>query len=205
MNEKSTPVHKLKMREEIIELSTSLFAKFGYDGVSMRDVATAVGVTPAALYYHFSDKEQLYLDVAHSAFSEMADTLKAALVDAQTPWTRLESVVVACVQVLAKNSDLQRLLQWVTLDGDEQRLQKLGNTVLQDLFLIVYDLVAELYPDRDAHMLTISVMGLIVFPFEAEKACRFMPGHRPENEDPAAIAKHALGVLLYGLSGKAGD
>ena len=205
MNEKSTPVHKLKMREEIIELSTSLFAKFGYDGVSMRDVATAVGVTPAALYYHFSDKEQLYLDVAHSAFSEMADTLKAALVDAQTPWTRLESVVVACVQVLAKNSDLQRLLQWVTLDGDEQRLQKLGNTVLQDLFLIVYDLVAELYPDRDAHMLTISVMGLIVFPFEAEKACRFMPGHRPENEDPAAIAKHALGVMLYGLSGKAGD
>ena len=205
MNEKSTPVHKLKMREEIIELSTSLFAKFGYDGVSMRDVATAVGVTPAALYYHFSDKEQLYLDVAHRAFSDMADTLKVALNDVQTPWARLESVVVACIQVLAKNNDLQRLLQWVTLDGDEQRLKKLGNTVLQDLFLIIYDLVGELYPDRDAHMLTISVMGLIVFPFEAAKACRFMPGHRPENEDPATLAKHALGVLLYGLSGRASD
>ena len=205
MGDKSTPAHKLKMREEIIRLSMGLFARSGYDGVSMRDVASAVGVTPAALYYHFSDKEQLYLDVVHCAFGEMVDTLKAALLGAETPWARLESVVVACVQVLAKSSDLQRLVQWVTLDGDEQRLQKLGNTVLQDLFLIVYDLVGELYPDRDAHMLTISVMGLIVFPFEAAKACRFMPGHRPENEDPAALARHALGVLLYGLSGKAGD
>jgi AcrR family transcriptional regulator len=43
-------------REEILGLSVPLFATRGFDGVSMRDIAAAVGVTPAALYYHFSDE-----------------------------------------------------------------------------------------------------------------------------------------------------
>ena len=36
-------------RKEILGLSVPLFATVGFDGVSMRDIAAAVGVTPAAL------------------------------------------------------------------------------------------------------------------------------------------------------------
>lgn len=47
-------------RDKILDASLPLFAAAGFQGVSMRDVASAVGSTPAALYYHFPDKEQLY-------------------------------------------------------------------------------------------------------------------------------------------------
>lgn len=40
----------------------SLFGRYGYDGVSMRSVAQAAGVTKAALYWHYDGKDALYTD-----------------------------------------------------------------------------------------------------------------------------------------------
>ena len=39
-----------------------LFGRYGFDGVSMLNVAKAAGVTKAALYWHFDSKEALFLD-----------------------------------------------------------------------------------------------------------------------------------------------
>jgi AcrR family transcriptional regulator len=103
-----------KTREEILERSILLFAKSGYNGVSMRDVAAAVRVTPAAIYYHFSGKEQLYLDTLRHALKEKASALNAALDgEEKPPWARLEAFVGALAQVLTQEKDFQRLLQWM--------------------------------------------------------------------------------------------
>lgn len=91
-------IPKRKTREEILELSASLFAQNGYDGVSMRDVAAAIGLTKAALYYHFADKDQLYLDAVAYEFREREATLKDMLAGDGTPWERLEGVSLFNVQ-----------------------------------------------------------------------------------------------------------
>ena len=56
----------------------------------MRDVASAVGLTQAALYYHFSDKDQVYVDAVAHEFRERAAVLKDMLAGNGTPWVRLE-------------------------------------------------------------------------------------------------------------------
>lgn len=45
-------------REHLLDVVLPLFAQAGFAGVSMREVAQALGVTAAALYYHFRDKEE---------------------------------------------------------------------------------------------------------------------------------------------------
>jgi AcrR family transcriptional regulator len=47
-------------KEDILIESTVLFATKGYATVSMRDIAGKVGITPGALYNHFSSKEDLW-------------------------------------------------------------------------------------------------------------------------------------------------
>ncbi len=50
-------------RRQIVEAAEALFIERGFKGVSMKDVADAVAITPAALYYHFPDgKEELFAD-----------------------------------------------------------------------------------------------------------------------------------------------
>ena len=41
--------------------AVSLFARHGYEAVSMRQIASAVGVMPGALYHHFATKQDLLM------------------------------------------------------------------------------------------------------------------------------------------------
>lgn len=55
--EKNTKVKNTK--EKILEEALKLFAQRGYVGTSMSDIATALGVTKAALYKHYTSKQQI--------------------------------------------------------------------------------------------------------------------------------------------------
>ncbi|MFE0256727.1 TetR family transcriptional regulator [Streptomyces sp. NPDC059010] len=46
-------------RQRILDAASVLFAERGYSGTSMRDLAQHLGMTSAALYYHFPAKEEL--------------------------------------------------------------------------------------------------------------------------------------------------
>ena len=46
-------------KEKIVNAAISLFSDKGYSKVSVRDIATAVGIKPASLYSHFASKEEI--------------------------------------------------------------------------------------------------------------------------------------------------
>ena len=48
-------------RERILDVALDLFTEQGYDGTSLRQIAEQLGVTKAALYYHFESKEDILL------------------------------------------------------------------------------------------------------------------------------------------------
>lgn len=54
---------KQDTRTAILEAARQIFAEQGYDGSSVRRIATAAGVDPALIYHYFSTKEQLFLAV----------------------------------------------------------------------------------------------------------------------------------------------
>jgi AcrR family transcriptional regulator len=63
------------LRQEILEAATGLFIQQGYRGLSMRQIAETLGVTKAALYYHFMDKEELFLAVLSAYLEKLEATL----------------------------------------------------------------------------------------------------------------------------------
>ncbi|GAB3237010.1 TetR family transcriptional regulator [Glycomyces halotolerans] len=56
-------------RERIQQTAIALFSELGYERTSLREIAERLGVTKAALYYHFKTKE----DIAASFFDSYAD------------------------------------------------------------------------------------------------------------------------------------
>ena len=51
------------VKDRILDEAAALFVTHGYHGLSMRQIAEAVGVSKAGLYYHFEDKETLFLAI----------------------------------------------------------------------------------------------------------------------------------------------
>ena len=191
----SHSAQKKNTREEILELSIPLFARCGYNGVTMRDIAATMGLTPAALYYHFPGKENLYLDVVEHAFREKSAILKCILDGPGSPWQRLEEFVAGHVRLTATDMNFLRLMQWVLLDSDETRLHRLSEEVFKDFFVALHGLVAELDSQYDTHLLAISIIGLVFFHFEASPSRQFMPGHLPQHDNPAVLAQYVTSLL----------
>src|SRR5580692_10977479 len=48
-------------REKILNIALDLFTEHGYDKTSLREIADELGLTKAALYYHFERKEDILL------------------------------------------------------------------------------------------------------------------------------------------------
>ena len=62
----------------IVEQATRLFVSRGYAGISMREIAEAVGVSKAGLYYHFKDKEALFLAILTANLDRIESVIQAA-------------------------------------------------------------------------------------------------------------------------------
>ena len=50
---------RLSTRQRILDAASDLFIEKGYEGTSLREIAERVGVTKAALYYHFASKAEM--------------------------------------------------------------------------------------------------------------------------------------------------
>ena len=47
-------------RERILAVAAQRFGEHGYEGTSLREIAEDLGITKAAVYYHFPNKEQIF-------------------------------------------------------------------------------------------------------------------------------------------------
>ena len=82
-------------RERILEEATALFVASGYRGISMREIAAAAGMSKAGIYYHFADKEQLFLAILTHNLERLEALIEEARQVATTTRARLERIMRA--------------------------------------------------------------------------------------------------------------
>ena len=56
-------------KQKILKVATTLFSELGYKGASVRKIASAVGIRESAIYNHYKNKEEIFLEVAKGIFS----------------------------------------------------------------------------------------------------------------------------------------
>jgi len=182
----------------ILERAIPLFADVGFAAVSMRQIATAVGITPAALYYHFPDKETLYLEAMRYAYADQAESFNLVLRQEGSPKQRLRSFVVKLTEYLYAEPDIRRLLQRERLDGDDRRLKLLAENLFREQFEGMSALAEDLAPQFDPHLWAISIAGLVMYHIETATLRKFLPGTRKRHDDPAVVADHVVRFILFG-------
>jgi AcrR family transcriptional regulator len=81
------------LRQQILSTATRLFIQYGYHGLSMRQISEALNVSKAALYYHFKDKEELYLAVLETYLDEMKLALDQILAESTSSKEKIRRFV----------------------------------------------------------------------------------------------------------------
>jgi len=97
-------------RRQVLTVASELFAKKGFEGTSIRDIATAAGMMAGSLYYHFASKEDLYIAVQDASISKIFDAVSKAILIPNGPWERLEAAAVAHAEAMLDRSGFRVLV-----------------------------------------------------------------------------------------------
>jgi len=182
-------------KSTILKVAIRLFSEQGYNGVSMRNIADAVNISAPALYNHFADKKSLYEAALAQNFAAKAELLQPALSLSATPIIRLQYFIKELCLQMSKDAEFRRLIQWELLNEDPGRLQYLAQDLFTPLFSGMMELLKELKPDADAHLLAVIIIGMIQKPYEMNPLASFLPGSQPVHQDPTYISQQVMQIL----------
>jgi len=120
---------KLETREKILDAARELFIAEGYEGVSMRKIADKIEYSPTAIYVHFKDKDELFLEICHEDFRRLAQAF-VAIGQIADPIERLKKIGYAYFEFGSKNPNHYRTMFMTPhppILKDEMALQGKGN------------------------------------------------------------------------------
>src|SRR5687768_9021579 len=89
----------ISTRDAVFDSAATQFAKGGFDGVSVDDIARDARVNKAMIYYHFADKLALYRAVLAEGLSRMGATVHAIASSTDPPDTKLDRFIEAFVRM----------------------------------------------------------------------------------------------------------
>lgn len=88
-------------RDHILDIAETLFTEYGYKSASIRDIAHDCGVTNAAIYYHFPNKESLFMEVMQRHAEHLRDQMTLAGENIDSPREKLAAILTAYVEAIA--------------------------------------------------------------------------------------------------------
>jgi AcrR family transcriptional regulator len=161
-------------RDKILDAAQELFAKRGFAGVGLSEIADAVGLGKSSLFHHFRSKAQLYAAVLLRILSELDTVLTRALAAGGTPTERLDRWLETLIDALGDNPSYSRLLlrslfedDELTGELDEERQANQALTrIMENIASLLREGMAkgELRAANIPHMLQ-SLIGMVIYHF----------------------------------------
>jgi AcrR family transcriptional regulator len=97
------------VRAKILDAARELFAKDGYDAVTMREIAKRIEYSPTAIYLHFADKAALIRELCNSDFLALAQRF-IDLMRVPDPIERIRRAGEAYIEFAEHNPNHYRLM-----------------------------------------------------------------------------------------------
>ncbi len=184
------------LRRQILRVAVELFIRQGYHGLAMREIAQALGVSKAALYYHFRDKEELFLAILETNLGEIGAAIDAAVAAHDTAPQRIRALVREILLQPVEQRAVIRLASHEAAHLSPTAQQELGRVYEIKFWGRIRDLLAagsatgELR-EMDAAVATWALLGMM-YPY-------FYPNRVEDADSARAVANQLAEIYLEGV------
>jgi len=174
MTKSASAASEQTSRDKILDAAERLFAKRGYAGVGLSEVAEAVGLGKSSLFHHFQTKAQLYAAVTARILHRIEERLMRSLARGGDPVARLERWLDELVDLLVENPTYARVLLRSLFEDDdlpgdmpeEQEARRATDSIMGSVGALLREGMGS-GRFRAAHVqhTLLSLVGIMVFPF----------------------------------------
>ncbi|MFG2728365.1 TetR/AcrR family transcriptional regulator [Streptomyces canus] len=194
--------HRPSRRQWVIEAATELFATQPPDEVTVADIAARAEMTSAAVYYHFSSKDQVLVEgmrVFAAALHEQVETIA----ETHAPGTDVGPAVTALVAWLGEHRSAATVF-FVSSAGMSQEAEALRHEVrtqlLEDLVRLVRKASGPV-TDAEAAVIGLGVLALLetaaISQARGDEAYRSL-GHRSFLREVGRLAERIADPVVEG-------
>ncbi|MBI3174810.1 MAG: TetR/AcrR family transcriptional regulator [Chloroflexi bacterium] len=185
------------LREQILATAKSMFIQQGYHGLAMRQISEALGVSKAALYYHFKDKEELFLAILTSYLDDIESLLDRILAEQASNRDRIGMFVAEVLRQPAEqravirlaSQEMAQLSAAARKDFDKLYRQKFIGKLAQ---IFQQGVDAGEFRPLQTEVATWALMG-IMYPY-------FYPAHTGDKPLPAETIQTIVDIYLNGVT-----
>ena len=153
-------------KEQILECAEELFAEHGYDGTSVRQLASKAGVNIAMISYYFGSKEELFANLVEYRSSFIRERIQGLQVTNASPIEKMNQLVDLYVDRVFSQFRFHRILhRQISLqrrtDLNEMILSILMKNVEEARKLIKEGVEKGDFREVDVDMLIVTLTGTI--------------------------------------------
>ncbi len=192
-------------RERIIDAAQAIFARDGFVGAKMQEIADKVGIQRPSLFYHFKNKEALFVAAHEQVFARIEPVFRESLAPNGDPFVQLDRVSRAVLAVMAEEPDFARMVARTSVDRHPAAVE-IVRTYLQPLVDLSVGFVRDgqrrgVFADIDPFFFTLNSWGAALIYFIARDL--LAPNAKPT--DAKDLARFTTTLLQMGNRALAND
>jgi AcrR family transcriptional regulator len=181
-------------REQLIQISRTLFAEKGFDGTSVEEIAATANVSKPVVYEHFGGKEGVYAVVVDREMQKLLSMVTEAL-SASHSLIKLERAALALLAYVEENSEGFRILV-----RDSHAASGTGTfaSLINDIASQVEDVMVNEFIERDYDPKLAPMYAQMLVGMVALTGQWWLDVRKPPREE---VAAHLVNLAWNGLTG----
>ncbi|MEU4541467.1 TetR family transcriptional regulator [Streptosporangium sp. NPDC023825] len=181
-------------REQLIQISRTLFAEKGFDGTSVEEIAATANVSKPVVYEHFGGKEGVYAVVIDREMQKLLGLVTEAL-SASHSLIKLERAALALLAYVEENSEGFRILV-----RDSHAASGTGTfaSLINDIASQVEDVMVDEFVERGYDPKLAPMYAQMLVGMVALTGQWWLDVRRPPREE---VAAHLVNLAWNGLTG----
>ncbi|MDO5701104.1 MAG: TetR/AcrR family transcriptional regulator [Bowdeniella nasicola] len=180
-------------REQLICVGRTLFAKKGYDGTSVEEIAAAAKVSKPVIYEHFGGKEGMYAVIVDREVQDLTGAIIGSLDDGGHPRAIVERTCLALLDYIEQNANGFRILV-----RDSPVTQSTGtfSSLIGDVAVQVEHLLADQFKQRGLNPKMAPMYAQMLVGMIALTGQWWLEARKPAK---AEVAAHVVNLAWNGL------
>jgi AcrR family transcriptional regulator len=186
--------------ETILKTAEELFATFGYDAVSTKQLASCSGVTIGALYHYFPSKEALYESVRKNIFDRRSVDLGSLFKETDGVEDKMSRLLSRFIDNLVSDKNYGLFLQRELLNPDTKATERLIDRYFKGTYEEFRRLLTELVPSANQDIAFASLLSLVMGFTNLRGIYTVAPDIEEFVNSPDNIASHIIKLMKSGLT-----
>jgi len=142
MNIHSVPATVTDKRAAILDAATAVFAKRGYFGSQVADIARGAGIAAGTVYLYFRSKDEILTSIFDRTMQEAIDEGRAALADVKDPLDRLRRIARMHLARMGRDRNLAVVFQ-VELRQTTKFMEQFSATGLRNYLAVIQQTIED--------------------------------------------------------------